>query len=380
MNNILITCKKELRAIFRDKKFLSIIFLLPLIIPAFILFMGFLYDDLDSVSKFTIGVNYEMKEEEVNFLKSVNKDIEIVKEDTVDALKKDYDEGTINAYLTIEDDTYNLYVDTSNTEGMTISGVFDAYFNMLNEAYANEYLSSRGIDPNVVLHSINYNLKDQAKEGTNFFTNFLVSFALCYLVMIITITAMNTTTDIIAGEKERGTFETLLTFPISSNEIITGKLLAIVVSCIISSLIGVATSIPAFAVVKFNTQVFKDMSINIGISTVLYTILVLVLLSCLVGVISIFLCGKAKTFKEAQSKVSFLSFLSMIPMFASLANTSSEILYLIPVVNGGTILNDLFSDAFALKNMLMFIVSSVVVTIIVTSVVSKQYKDEKALF
>ena len=43
--------------------------------------------------------------------------------------------------------------------------------------------------------------------------------------MIITVTAMNTSTDIIAGEKERGTFETLLTFPITSNEIIGGKII-----------------------------------------------------------------------------------------------------------------------------------------------------------
>ncbi len=42
MNNAFITAKKELRAIFRDKKFMTIIFLMPLIIPVYIIFMAFL--------------------------------------------------------------------------------------------------------------------------------------------------------------------------------------------------------------------------------------------------------------------------------------------------------------------------------------------------
>jgi ABC-type Na+ efflux pump permease subunit len=106
----------------------------------------------------------------------------------------------------------------------------------------------------------------------------------------------------------------------------------------------------------------------------------LVILSALIGVISIFLCGRAKSFKEAQSKVSFLSFVSIIPMFTSMMNVSSEYLYMIPIANGGTILNDIFINGIEMNNFLTFAISSIVVTVAVLIVVSKQYKDEKALF
>ena len=71
-------------------------------------------------------------------------------------------------------------------------------------------------------------------------------------------------------------------------------------------------------------------------------LLSVVLTSAMVGVISIFLCGKAKTFKEAQSKVSFLSMISLVPMFTDMMNVNSNVLYMIPIASGGTILNDIF--------------------------------------
>lgn len=378
MNKVFITCKKELRAIFRDKKFISIILFMPLIIPLFIIGMGFLYENMDSTEGYKIGVNYTLSESEKEIFKNISKDTEFVEKNN-DELKTLYDNGEIDAYI-LKDESFDLYVDTSNTKGMTISGLIGGYFDALNKEYAKGFLQEKGYDPDKVLNVIHYELKDQAKEGTSFFTNFLISFALVYLVMIITVTAMNTSTDIIAGEKERGTFETLLTFPITSNEIIGGKLMAIVVSCVISSIIGIGTSIPAFAFVKSNTEMFKTMRLNTSVTNILLALLVVILVSCLVGVISIFLCGKAKTFKEAQSKVSALSFISMVPMFTSIMDISSSILYIIPIANAGVVLNDLFIGEITMNNMLLFIASSIIVTVLVTIYVSRQYKDEKALF
>ncbi len=378
MNKVFITCKKELRAIFRDKKFISIILFMPLIIPLFIIGMGFLYENMDSTDGYKIGVNYTLSESEKEIFKNISKDTEFVEKNN-DELKTLYDNGEIDAYI-LKGESFDLYVDTSNTKGMTISGLIGGYFDALNKEYAKGFLQEKGYDPDKVLNVIHYELKDQAKEGTSFFTNFLISFALVYLVMIITVTAMNTSTDIIAGEKERGTFETLLTFPITSNEIIGGKLMAIVVSCVISSIIGIGTSIPAFAFVKSNTEMFKTMRLNTSVTNILLALLVVILVSCLVGVISIFLCGKAKTFKEAQSKVSALSFISMVPMFTSIMDISSSVLYIIPIANAGVVLNDLFIGEITMNNMLLFIASSIIVTVLVTIYVSRQYKDEKALF
>ena len=379
MNNILITCKKELRAVFRDKKFLSIILFMPLIIPAFIIMMGYFYDSIESTSGNTIGINYEMSEVEKEIMKSVDKNLEI-KNKTEEELTEAFKNGEIDGYIIKNNEFYYIYLDTSSTKGMTISSLLNVYFEQYNNYLARNALIEKEINPDEIFNQAKVEIKEQAKEGTNFFTNFLVSFALIYLVMIITITAMNITTDVIAGEKERGTFETLLTFPLTSNEIISGKLLSIVISCIISSLIGISTAIPAFMFIKNNTTTFADFNFTINTKTMLLAVGTLVILSALIGVISIFLCGRAKSFKEAQSKVSFLSFISIIPMFTSMLNVSSEYLYMIPIANGGTVLNDIFINGIEMNNFLMFVASSLIVTLVVLIIVSKQYKDEKALF
>ena len=185
MRNVLITWKKELRGIFRDKKYLSIIFLMPLIIPMFIILMGGLYDSLDTNKGNVVAFNYEMTEVEKNILSSIDKDIEVKVNKNKDELQKMLDDGDINGYIVKENDTYYMYIDTSSSEGMTLSSLLSTYFEQYNNYLARNYLVEKGIDPGEVFNIVKYELKDQAKEGTNFFTNFLISFALIYLVMII---------------------------------------------------------------------------------------------------------------------------------------------------------------------------------------------------
>jgi sodium transport system permease protein len=379
MSNVLISWKKEIRAIFRDKKFLSIILFMPLIIPAFIIGMGALYDSLNEVQDLKIGINYQMDEDEKQLFDQMGGKIEVITK-SEDELKEEYNNKNIKGYVLKDNNNYTLYLDTSSTDGMTLSEILRRHYESYNNILGAKYLVEHNIEPKEVFGIINVDLEEQAEEGRNFFTNYIISFSLIYLVMIVVVTAMNTSTDLIAGEKERGTFETLLTFPLTSNEIIGGKLLAIVTSCIISSIIGVFTSVPALLFIKNNTETFKDMVLNVNPLTIILTIISLILISCLVGVLAIFLCGRAKTFKEAQSKVSFLSFVSLIPMFTNLANVSSDILYFIPIANGGQILNDLYLSSINYTNFLSFALTSVIFTFVLLVYVSKQYKDEKALF
>jgi len=379
MSNVLISWKKEIRAIFRDKKFLSIILFMPLIIPAFIIGMGALYDSLNEVQDLKIGINYQMDEDEKQLFDQMGGKIEVITK-SEDELKEEYNNKNIKGYVLKDNNNYTLYLDTSSTDGMTLSEILRRHYESYNNILGAKYLVEHNIEPKEVFGIINVDLEEQAEEGRNFFTNYIISFSLIYLVMIVVVTAMNTSTDLIAGEKERGTFETLLTFPLTSNEIIGGKLLAIVTSCIISSIIGVFTSVPALLFIKNHTETFKDMVLNVNPLTVILTIISLILISCLVGVLAIFLCGRAKTFKEAQSKVSFLSFVSLIPMFTNLANVSSDILYFIPIANGGQILNDLYLSSINYTNFLSFALTSVIFTFVLLVYVSKQYKDEKALF
>ena len=47
--------------------------------------------------------------------------------------------------------------------------------------------------------------------------------AITFTIMAITLSCIYTSTDSTAGEKERGTLETILTFPVDRKELILGK-------------------------------------------------------------------------------------------------------------------------------------------------------------
>ena len=60
-NNIIITIRKELRSIFRDKKTIFMILGFPFIISAFIFFFGYMEDTLMGTedTKYAMGINYK---------------------------------------------------------------------------------------------------------------------------------------------------------------------------------------------------------------------------------------------------------------------------------------------------------------------------------
>lgn len=55
------------------------------------------------------------------------------------------------------------------------------------------------------------------------FASEVVLMAITFTIMAITLSSIYASTDSTAGEKERGTLETILTFPIARKELILGK-------------------------------------------------------------------------------------------------------------------------------------------------------------
>ena len=57
--SIILTIKKELRSVFRDKKTLRNIFLIPFLIPLMIFLYGYMFDSVEKTDKvYDIGINY----------------------------------------------------------------------------------------------------------------------------------------------------------------------------------------------------------------------------------------------------------------------------------------------------------------------------------
>ena len=93
------------------------------------------------------------------------------------------------------------------------------YLDTYNTYLGHEYLSTFPVDIEKVEHSIE--IQTEELEGTSELVNMVLFLGIVFSIMAISLTAIYGVTDSIAGEKERGTLETILTFPIKSKELIT---------------------------------------------------------------------------------------------------------------------------------------------------------------
>ena len=378
-NNMLNILKKELRELFRDKKSLAMMLIIPIFIPLIMIGMSALFEmqvnkDVEEFNK--IGFAYTLNEAETSLAEQMN--IEIVT-GTEEELKQKYDAGEINLYVTKNDNNYIINTDGSDNSSFA-SGLMEEYFNAYKQILQREYLQENGIETEEVLDIIT--VSENVLEQDNYFGNYIKNYAFLFIIMAITVSATYPATDTTAGEKERGTLETLLTFPIKSKDIIVGKFLAVSLSSIVTGLISFALAIVALFVAKDMFSIYEGVDIMYSVSSIVFGIIVIIAYSIFVSGLCISIASTSKTFKEAQSALTPLTFISFFPSFVvfMVGLKTTPVLSIIPFLNYTMIFTDIASGNIDLLNIALMAISTIIYIAIIFTYIIKQYKSEKVLF
>ena len=378
-NNLWNILKKELRELFRDKKSLAMMLVIPIFIPLLVIGMSALFESQVSkdVSEYNkIGFVYEMTEEEKSIAKEMN--IEIINGNE-EELKEKYDNGEINLYITKQDSKYIINTDGSDNSTFA-SSLIENYFNTYKQYLQQSYLQENNINPNEVLNIIT--VEENVLEQDNYFANYIKNYAFLFIMMAITVSATYPATDTTAGERERGTLETLLTFPIKSKDIIVGKFLGVTVSSIITGIISLALAIISLMITKNMFSIYEGVDIMYSPITILFAVIVIIAYSFFISGLCIAIASTSKTFKEAQSALTPLTFISFFPgMIAFMMGiTTTPILSIVPFLNFTLIFTDINNGTINLLNIVLMAISTIIYISLVFSYIIKQYKSEKVLF
>ena len=378
-NNLWNILKKELRELFRDKKSLAMMLVIPIFIPLLVIGMSALFESQVSkdVSEYNkIGFAYEMTEEEKSIAKEMN--IEIINGNE-EELKEKYDNGEINLYITKQDSKYIINTDGSDNSTFA-SSLIKNYFNTYKQYLQQSYLQENNINPNEVLNIIT--VEENVLEQDNYFANYIKNYAFLFIMMAITVSATYPATDTTAGERERGTLETLLTFPIKSKDIIVGKFLGVTVSSIITGLISLALAIISLMITKNMFSIYEGVDIMYSPITILFAVIVIIAYSFFISGLCIAIASTSKTFKEAQSALTPLTFISFFPgMIAFMMGiTTTPILSIVPFLNFTLIFTDINNGTINLLNIVLMAISTIIYISLVFLYIIKQYKSEKVLF
>ncbi|MGA4606685.1 ABC transporter permease [Pseudoalteromonas maricaloris] len=331
---------KEIRELLRDRKTLFFVIALPMLVfPVIMALVGFMASQAAMEAKQEVHTYYIVNEayaekfsEQVFYHKSFKKYAGELKLDSVEALSDAVRRGVIDVGVFIPSDPVeNLESGVKSewkivfNDAQSINFIYDR-LSKLAKKFSDELraakLTSLGLsqaEQVAVLQPISITKVDTADKRENLGEK-LGAFIPYMLIPLVLMGASYPAIDLGAGEKERGTLETLLLTPISRTELVLGKFLTVLSSSIFCALItvssmalwiGIASSFVELDVIK---NAFSSVALIDFVLIFALLLPVAVMLSSLTLAISIY----ARTFKEAQNYMGPLSMGIFIPIVMSL--------------------------------------------------------------
>lgn len=378
-SNLIYVLKKELREVFRDKKSLMMMLIVPILIPLVVLGMSALFEmqlETDISEYNQVGFNYELSEVETSLAKGMQLEVTV---DTQETLQKRLDEGSLDLYVLQEGNHYRIIYSATNENSTLTSRLVQNYFDQYKRILQEQYMTQNNQDSSV-LDIIT--VSEEVIGENDFVSNYIVGYAFLFILMAITISATYPATDATAGEKERGTLETLLTFPIRSRDIILGKLFSVTLSSIVTGIISLILAILSFVLSNQMFTIYESVPIEVSAITIFLALIVIVIYSFFISGLCIAIASQSKTFKEAQSALTPLTFIAFFPgMIAFMVNLENSFLYsMVPFLNFSMILNDLSVGIINYSCIFAMVVSSILFIFLVIWYIVRQYKTEKVLF
>ncbi len=175
----------------------------------------------------------------------------------------------------------------------------------------------------------------------------LMSQLLPYMILIFAfLGAMYPAIDLGAGEKERGTLETLLVAPVSRLALVLGKFGVVLVAALVSALLA-TVSLALSLQVGFlaDLTVLSGESFSFSAGEALSGLLMVLPVSCIFSALLLALSIFAKSFKEGQSYAGPLQMIIILPALVSvLPGVKLDWLTAsIPVVNVSLALKEIFT-------------------------------------
>ena len=182
----------------------------------------------------------------------------------------------------------------------------------------------------------------------------------------------------IAGEKERGTFATMLVTPVSRTAIAVGKIVSLSLfatfaglinfACVMLGLKNMMTGEMADMIPHYTAKEYL-LLMGLIVTTVLVTV-------TLISIISAF----AKSVKEASGSSLMITGFASIAGFASRLPISGLGWRCVPILNTGLGLNDLLMMDYAVTDIAVSCGCNLVAMAILMVVLSKMFNSEKIMF
>ena len=278
---------------------------------------------------------------------------------------------------------YSKNIDTFSQAKSLVTNIIDEFEDAeRNDRLAALNLTNEYVNPIVIEEE---DLTTEEESAGSIFGAILALFFVMYVMSGSTYPAV----DLGAGEKERGTMETLISTNISSVDIIIGKMLSVTTSAVLTatfSMLGFA--IPMVIIFLFyadsvNEYLFSLLSALLNPVAFLAVFILIIPLSVFMGAFLLAISVYAKTPKEAGLLLGNVLIIFIVPCYIPLINPGLELDFvgaLIPCYNLALLTNNLIAGTVDWFLYSVSFISTIVYCCIAIYVTYIMFDDENVIF
>lgn len=391
--------KKEMLDLFRDKKTLIMMVLVPLLLYPLIMVVAMLVSsavtDTIQSGSYTVaivdeeGVTYD-KETLLAMIEESDEDqtytLEVIECDDPETMLQ---EEELDTYVTIgtgeEKLSFQIHYLSSVTNSTAASDMLLDKLKQYREQMSKDALTELGLDAEYLLKPIELKRNDCASKEESV-GNVLGQILPFLLITSILMGALYPAIDTTTGERERGTLETLLTLPVRNDELIMGKFLAVATVSVVSALLNLVSmafmGIFLSEMISASTEEAMSIDLTSFIPAIIIVILCVVAFALFISAITMCVTTFAKSFKEANNYTTPLLLVVMLTGYIGfIPNIEfTPIMAAIPVVNICLLIGNLLVFKYNLSLILIVLISNVAYAALAVMALSKIYNSEEILF
>ncbi|MEN3045028.1 MAG: ABC transporter permease subunit [Candidatus Hydrothermales bacterium] len=379
--------KKEFLDVLRDKRTIINMIIIPVFgVPFLMVFMGgIMTKSIKELGKmkYKVGIYEKVEFKEIrDIMSDLNFDILETNDPHSLLIKKEIDVGIV---IDKKEDKFFIEIiylikeKTSEFARIRLKKILDSF----KEKLFNERLEERGIRLSELIPFV---LEEKGIEsGKKFFGYFLGTVFGFITVILMMTSAMYPAIDLVTGEKERRTLEILLSSPAGINKVIISKILVVTVVSFITAIL----TIISLSITLLKGGILIEESISqvhifkaISIKEIFLIFSVIIPFAFLISGIEIAIASYARSYKEAQSLLTPLTFAVIIPaLYSFLPSINfSPYHFLIPVLNIAITIKKVLQGEFVLIEYFITLISNIFYMLFAFIYSVRTFKKEKVIF
>ncbi|RTE86251.1 MULTISPECIES: ABC transporter permease [Gammaproteobacteria] len=287
-------------------------------------------------------------------------------------IPEDYQEKLASA----EPITIIIRADYSERKGSDARRRVESAINGYNRIVAGARLMMRGVSPEV-MQAITPARQDTATKESR--AALIMGTVMVFVIMSVFFAGMNVAIDTSAGERERNSLEFLLAQPLTSADLVLGKAFTASTFAMLGGVLTLAMIPLVFMFVPL-----EKLGIDVSFSFLTQATLALVLLpvALFASFLQLLVSFLAKSFKEAQTYITFVMFAPMTVVFVlEFTRFSHPALAYLPITSQHqALLGSINGEPVSALPLLIGGVSTLIVAAILAFVVQWKLKSEKVVF